>query len=67
MRSTSALTATLLLAVRRGLIVLVAPIASLAPGFTVLLAWVVLGEQLGRVQRLGLLCVLVGLVLVSTG
>jgi uncharacterized membrane protein len=55
------------LAVRRGLIVLVAPIASLAPGFTVLLAWLVLGEQLGRVQRLGLLCALAGLVLVSTG
>ena len=50
-----------------GLIVLVAPIASLAPGFTVLLAWVVLGEQLGRVQRVGLLCALAGLVLVSTG
>ena len=60
-------TAMLVLAVRRGLIVLVAPIASLAPGFTVLLAWVVLGEQLGRVQRLGLLCALAGLVLVSTG
>ena len=60
-------TAMLVLAVRRGLIVLVAPIASLAPGFTVLLAWVVLGEQLGRVQRIGLLCALAGLVLVSTG
>ncbi len=60
-------TAMLVLAVRRGLIVLVAPIASLAPGFTVLLAWVVLGEQLGRVQRIGLCCALAGLVLVSTG
>jgi len=60
-------TALLLLAIRRGLIVVVAPIASLAPGFTVLLAWRLLGERLVSVQRVGLVCALVGLVLVSIG
>ena len=60
-------TALLLLAIRRGLIVVVAPIASLAPGFTVLLAWRLLGERLVSVQRVGLVCALVGLVLVSVG
>ena len=60
-------TALLVLAVRRGLIVVVAPIASLAPGFTVLLAWAVLGERLGSVQRVGVVCALVGVLLVSTG
>jgi drug/metabolite transporter (DMT)-like permease len=60
-------TALLLLAIRRGLIIVVAPIASLAPGFTVLLAWRLLGERLVPVQRVGLACALVGLVLVSVG
>ena len=60
-------TALLLLTIRRGLIVVVAPIASLAPGFTVLLAWRLLGERLVSVQRVGLVCALVGLVLVSVG
>jgi uncharacterized membrane protein len=45
----------------------VAPIAALAPGFTVLLAWVVLREHLGSAQRLGLASALVGIVLVATG
>jgi uncharacterized membrane protein len=62
-----AATALLLLAVRRGLVVVVAPIAALAPGFTVLLAWVVLREHLGSAQRVGLASALVGLVLVATG
>ena len=62
-----AATAMLVLAIRRGLIVVVAPIASLAPGFTVLLAWRVLGEHLDSVQRFGIVCALLGLVLVSVG
>jgi drug/metabolite transporter (DMT)-like permease len=60
-------TALLLLAVRRGLIVVVAPIAALAPGFTVLWAWALLRERLQRVQRVGIVIALVGLVLVSIG
>jgi drug/metabolite transporter (DMT)-like permease len=60
-------TALLLLAVRHGLIVVVAPIAALAPGFTVLWAWALLGERLERVQRIGIAIALVGLVLVSIG
>jgi drug/metabolite transporter (DMT)-like permease len=59
--------ALLLLAVRRGLVVVVAPVAALAPGFTVLLAWAVLGEHLVRVQRIGIALALAGLVLVSVG
>jgi drug/metabolite transporter (DMT)-like permease len=60
-------TAAILLAVRRGLLVLVAPVAALAPGFTVLLAWVYLGERLGRLQQLGIAFALVGVVLVARG
>jgi uncharacterized membrane protein len=60
-------TALLLLAVRRGLVVVVAPIAALAPGFTVLLAWIVLHERLGPTQKVGLASALVGLVLVAVG
>jgi drug/metabolite transporter (DMT)-like permease len=59
--------ALLLLAVRRGLVVVVAPIASLAPGFTVLLAWGVLGEYLVPVQRIGIAVALAGVLLVSVG
>ncbi len=57
----------LLLAVREGLIVVVAPMAALAPGFTVVLARVVLDEQLRRAQRIGLVFALAGLVLVAVG
>jgi drug/metabolite transporter (DMT)-like permease len=57
----------LLLALREGLIVVVAPLATLAPGFTVVLAWLVLGERLSATQRVGLLTALAGLVLVSSG
>jgi drug/metabolite transporter (DMT)-like permease len=62
-----AATALLLLAVRRGLTVVVAPIAALAPGFTVLLAWALLGEKLARTQRIGIVAALAGLALVSVG
>jgi drug/metabolite transporter (DMT)-like permease len=57
----------LLLAVRRGLIVVVAPVAALAPAATVLLARVVLGEQLRSVQRVGLALALIGVVMIVAG
>ncbi|MBV8949564.1 MAG: DMT family transporter [Actinobacteria bacterium] len=57
----------LLLALRNGLIVVVAPVAALGPGFTVLLAWILLGERLSVPQRVGLAIALCGLVLVSGG
>jgi drug/metabolite transporter (DMT)-like permease len=60
-------TALLLLAVREGLKSLVAPLAALAPAFTVVLAWFVLSEPVARWQIVGLLLALVGLVLIATG
>jgi drug/metabolite transporter (DMT)-like permease len=57
----------LLIALREGLIVVVAPIASLGPGFTVLLARLVLGERMRRAQHVGLVVALLGLFLVSGG
>jgi drug/metabolite transporter (DMT)-like permease len=60
-------TTLLLVALRRELVVVVAPFASLAPAFTVLLAFAFTGERLHRAQRLGLALVLVGLVLVAVG
>jgi drug/metabolite transporter (DMT)-like permease len=59
--------ALLLLAVRRGLLVVVAPLAALAPAATVLLARVVLHEHLHPVQRAGLLLALLGIVLIVAG
>jgi drug/metabolite transporter (DMT)-like permease len=60
-------TTLLVLAVRRGLILVVAPLAALAPAATVILARFVLGEHLHRAQRIGLAIALVGLVMVATG
>jgi drug/metabolite transporter (DMT)-like permease len=57
----------LLLAVRRGLIVVVAPIAALAPAATVILARSVLGERLHPAQRIGLAFALLGLVMIAVG
>jgi uncharacterized membrane protein len=57
----------ILLAVREGLLVVVAPVAALAPAFTVGLAWLVLRERLHVAQRLGLVGALVGVVLVAAG
>jgi drug/metabolite transporter (DMT)-like permease len=57
----------LLAAVRHGLLVVVAPVAALAPAFTVMWAWVVLRERVSRTQLAGLGLALVGLVLVSAG
>ncbi len=55
----------LLVAVRRALTVVVAPVAALAPAFTVLWASAILGEQLVASQWLGLTLGLIGLVLIS--
>jgi drug/metabolite transporter (DMT)-like permease len=60
-------TALLLVAVRRGLLVVVAPLASLAPAFTVVFAFVFLHERIARVQLAGLLLGALGLVLVAAG
>jgi drug/metabolite transporter (DMT)-like permease len=57
----------LLAAVRHGLLVVVAPVAALAPAFTVLWAWVVLHEHLAPAQMFGLVLALIGLVLVAAG
>jgi drug/metabolite transporter (DMT)-like permease len=58
--------ALVVLAVRRGLLSLVAPVASLYPATTVLLARVVLHERIGRQRAGGLAVGLVGLVLIAT-
>ncbi len=60
-------TTVLLAAVRHGLLVVVAPVAALAPAFTVMWAWIVLREPVSRMQLGGLCLALVGLVLVSVG
>jgi drug/metabolite transporter (DMT)-like permease len=60
-------TAMLLAAIRHGLLVVVAPVASLAPAFTVMWASLVLHERVSRGQYLGLGLALVGLALVATG
>jgi uncharacterized membrane protein len=57
----------LLLAVRRGLIVVVAPIAALGPAATVILARSVLGEKLHNAQRVGIAFALVGLFMIAVG
>jgi len=55
----------LVVAVRRALTVIVAPVAALAPAFTVFWASVILGERLVAWQWLGLLVGLLGLVLIA--
>ena len=60
-------TATLFLivAVRGDLAVVVAPIIALAPAFTVVLAWQVLHERIGRTQLAGLVLAAAGVVLIA--
>jgi len=60
-------TVLLLVALRRDLLTLVAPIAALAPAFTVVFAWWFLHEPVGRVQRVGIVIGLAGLALVASG
>jgi drug/metabolite transporter (DMT)-like permease len=58
--------ALILLAVRRGLISLVAPVASLYPAMTVVLARLVLQERIGRKRVAGLALGVIGLALIAT-
>ncbi len=53
--------------IRQDLAVVVAPIASLAPGFTVLWALLLLREQVTGAQRTGLVLALGGLALIAAG
>jgi drug/metabolite transporter (DMT)-like permease len=62
-----AATTLLLVAVREGLTVVVAPLVSLAPVFTVIWAWLVLREPVTRLQSIGLVVALAGLVLIAAG
>jgi uncharacterized membrane protein len=59
--------ALLLVALRKGLTATVAPVASLAPGFTVVHAWWYLHERASRLQVAGLGAALAGLALIATG
>jgi drug/metabolite transporter (DMT)-like permease len=58
--------ALIVLAIRRGLVSLVAPVASLYPATTVLLARFVLHERIGPQRAGGLVLGLVGLALIAT-
>jgi drug/metabolite transporter (DMT)-like permease len=60
-------TTLLLIAIRDGLFSTVAPVAALAPGFTVGNAWWYLHERPSTVQSTGLVLALVGLVLIGIG
>jgi drug/metabolite transporter (DMT)-like permease len=60
-----AATGLLLVAVRDGLISLVAPVAALGPAFTVIWAWIVLREPIGRLQLVGLVAALAGLTMIA--
>jgi drug/metabolite transporter (DMT)-like permease len=59
--------AVYLLAVRRGLLSLVAVLSALYPAVTVLLARVLLGERLVRTQVYGLSMAAIGVLLIATG
>ena len=63
----TAANALYLLAVRRGLLAIVAVLTSLYPASTLVLARVVLGERLARVQQLGLAGAAMAVVLISVG
>ena len=63
------ITATVLLltALREGLVVVVAPVAAIAPAFTVIWAWGLLKEPVTRHQVLGIGLSLLGLALIAAG
>ncbi len=60
-------TVALVLGLRSDLAVLVAAVVALAPGFTVVLAWRLLHEQFSRVQSIGIVLALAGLVAIAAG
>jgi drug/metabolite transporter (DMT)-like permease len=60
-------TSLLLVALREGLVALVAPVAAFGPAFTVMWAWLILREPIGRVQLAGIVVGIVGLVMIATG
>jgi len=62
-----AATTLLLVALRHGLTAVVAPVASLAPGFTVMEAWWFLHERASRIQVAGLFVALAGLAMIAAG
>ena len=62
-----AATGLLVVAVRREYVSVVAPIASLAPGFTVLLAWAIAEDRPGRTQLAGLGLAVAGLACIAAG
>jgi drug/metabolite transporter (DMT)-like permease len=55
------------LASTRGLVSVVSVLASLYPVTTVLLARLLLGERIARMQQLGVVAALVGVVLITAG
>lgn len=60
-------TVSLVAGVRAELAVLVAAVTALAPGFTVIWSWALLKERVGRIQLVGVLLALVGLVAIAAG
>jgi drug/metabolite transporter (DMT)-like permease len=62
----AAANALFLAAVRTGLLSLVAVLSALYPASTILLARVVLGERIGRVQQIGLASGIVGVILIAS-
>ncbi|MFM8304162.1 MAG: EamA family transporter [Actinomycetota bacterium] len=60
-------TVLLVAAVRQGLVVVVAPLAALAPAFTVIWAWALLKEPVTRHQVAGIGLSLLGLTLIAAG
>lgn len=62
-----AATALLVVAVRQELVVVVAPLASLAPAFTVAWSWGLERQRLRRTQAVGVVLALAALALIATG